>query len=63
VGGVLGATASGSSQPAGGVLGAIASAGSGVLPFTGFPLRLAVLAAAVLIGLGLALRRRAHATI
>jgi hypothetical protein len=45
------------------VLGVIASVGSGVLPFTGFPLFLAVLAAVVLIGLGLALRRRAHATL
>ena len=62
-GGVLGATASaGSSGPEGGVLGAIESASGGVLPFTGFPLWLAVIAALVLIVLGLVLRRHARAT-
>jgi len=60
-GGVLGETASGSSQPVGGVLGAIASVGSGVLPFTGFPLWYAVLAGLMLIALGLALNRRGRA--
>ena len=63
-GGVLGATAAGgNSAPAGGVLGAIASVGSGVLPFTGFPLLLIVLAAAGLIVAGLALRRGGRATV
>ena len=62
-GGVLGATASaGSSGPEGGVLGAIESASGGVLPFTGFPLWLAMVVALALIVLGLALRRRARAT-
>jgi hypothetical protein len=62
-GGVLGVTVSaGNSQPVGGVLGAIVSVGSGVLPFTGFPLWTAVLAALLLIVLGLALRRRGRAT-
>ena len=46
----------------GGVLGATARLGevarSGHLPFTGFPLWAAALVALVLIGLGLALRRR-----
>jgi hypothetical protein len=63
-GGVLGVTASGgNSGSAGGVLGAIESVGSGVLPFTGFPLWIVVLAAAAAIVLGLALRRRGHATV
>jgi hypothetical protein len=58
-GGVLGVT---ESAPAGGVLGAIESVGQGVLPFTGFPLWVAVVFAMALIVLGLALRRRARAT-
>jgi hypothetical protein len=63
-GGVLGVTATaGNPDQAGGVLGAIQSAGSGVLPFTGFPLWLVVLAAVVLIVLGLALSRRGRATV
>ena len=63
-GGVLGSTASGSNgMPAGGVLGAIASVGSGVLPFTGFPLWIVVLAGAVLVAFGLALRRAGGATV
>jgi hypothetical protein len=62
-GGVLGETASaGRSGPAGGVLGAVASVGQGVLPFTGFPLWLAVLIAVALVVLGLALVRRGRAT-
>ena len=64
VGGVLGVTASGGKEaPAGGVLGAIASVGSGVLPFTGFPLWLVVLAAVGMIVLGLTLRRGGRATV
>jgi hypothetical protein len=55
-GGVLGVTAT--SQPAGGVLGAVESVGSGVLPFTGFPLWIVVIAALGLIVLGLTLRRQ-----
>jgi hypothetical protein len=56
--GVLGVTASaGNSEQAGGVLGAVESVGSGVLPFTGFPLWIVVLAALALIVVGLALRR------
>jgi len=63
-GGVLGATASsGKSAPAGGVLGAIESVGQGTLPFTGFPLWVAVLAAGALIVFGLALRRQGRATV
>jgi len=63
-GGVLGSTASGGNgMPAGGVLGAIASVGSGVLPFTGFPLWIVVLAGAVLVAFGLALRRAGGATV
>jgi hypothetical protein len=50
-------------MPAGGVLGAIASVGSGVLPFTGFPLWLVVLAGTVLVAFGLALRRAGRATV
>jgi hypothetical protein len=62
-GGVLGVTASGgSSRPAGGVLGAIESVGSGVLPFTGFTLWIVVLAAVVLVALGLTLRRQGRVT-
>jgi hypothetical protein len=63
-GGVAGVTATGgTSGPAGGVLGAIASVGSGVLPFTGFPLWLVVLAAVGMIVLGLTLRRGGRATV
>jgi hypothetical protein len=63
-GGVLGSTASGGNgMPSGGVLGAIASVGSGVLPFTGFPLWIVVLAGAVLVAFGLALRRAGGAPV
>jgi hypothetical protein len=63
-GGVLGVTASGgNSQPAGGVLGAVESVGSGVLPFTGFPLWIVVIAALGLIVLGLTLRRQGRVTV
>jgi hypothetical protein len=63
-GGVLASTASGgNAMPAGGVLGAIASVGSGVLPFTGFPLWMVVLAGAVLVAFGVALRRAGRATV
>ncbi len=63
-GGVLGATAgAGKSGPAGGVLGALQAAGRGVLPFTGFPLGIALLVAVGLIALGLALRRIARQTV
>jgi hypothetical protein len=64
-GGVLGVTAA-QSKPAGGVLGALATAGNvagETLPFTGFPIWVAVAIALGLIVLGLALRRRGHATI
>jgi hypothetical protein len=61
-GGVLGVTASGGSKPAGGVLGAIEVVRSGVLPFTGFPLWIVVLAGAVLLTLGLTLRPHGRAT-
>ncbi len=57
-GGVLGVAYE--SKPAGGVLGEIAS---GILPFTGFPLWIAVLVAVGLIVLGLALRRGGRATV
>jgi len=63
-GGALGAQAgsNASSGPLSGVLGATAKLGAvakgGHLPFTGFPLWAAALVALVLIGLGLALRRR-----
>jgi hypothetical protein len=60
-GGVLGVTAN--SQPAGGVLGAVESVGSGVLPFTGFPLWIVVIAALGLIVLGLTLRRQGRVTV
>ena len=56
---MLGTTASagkGKSAPQGGVLGAIQAAGQ--LPFTGFRLWLAVVAALTLIGLGIVLRHR-----
>jgi len=65
-GGVAGvATESGSAQPAGvngaagGVLGAFGAAG-GVLPFTGFPLWLAIVAAIALIAVGWTLQRRSR---
>ncbi len=45
------------------VLGATEAVGQGTLPFTGFPLWIAVLVALVLIVLGLALRRRGRATV
>jgi len=64
-GGVLGVTAT-ESRPAGGVLGALATAGNvagETLPFTGFPIWVAVAIALGLIVLGLALRRRGGATI
>jgi hypothetical protein len=65
-GGVLGATASASNGnaggPQGGVLGTIQAVGGGSLPFTGFPLWLAVVAALAVIALGLALRRQARVT-
>jgi hypothetical protein len=63
-GGVLGATASaghGNAAPQGGVLGAIASVGGGVLPFTGLPLWIFVVAALALIALGLGLRHQTAA--
>jgi hypothetical protein len=41
----------------------IASAGSGVLPFTGLSLSLAVLVAAFLLAAGFALRRHGRATV
>jgi hypothetical protein len=63
-GGVLGATASaghGNAAPQGGVLGAIASVGGGVLPFTGLPLWIFVVAALAVIALGLGLRHQTAA--
>jgi hypothetical protein len=64
---VLGATASagtgsGNAGPQGGVLGAIQAVGGGTLPFTGFPLWIAVVAALAVIALGLTLRRQARVT-
>jgi hypothetical protein len=63
---VLGATAStgqgGNAGPQGGVLGAVAAVEQGSLPFTGFPLWLAVVAALAVIALGLTLRRQAGVT-
>ena len=66
-GGVLGATASagkgsGDAGPQGGVLDAIQAVGGGSLPFTGFPLWIAVVTALALIALGLTLRRQARVT-
>ena len=63
-GGVLGATASaghGNAAPQGGVLGAIAAVGGGVLPFTGLPLWIFVVAALAVIALGLGLRHQTAA--
>ena len=62
-GGVAGVTATGGTAPASGVLGAIASVGSGVLPFTGLPLWIVVVAAAALTAFGLALRRAGRAMV
>jgi hypothetical protein len=61
---VLGAHAgSGKPPAAGGVLGAIArTATRGQLPFTGLPVWVPALFGLVLIGLGLALRRRGRPT-
>jgi hypothetical protein len=56
-GGVLGVTTAAKGQPAGGVLGAIEAVGQGNLPFTGFPLWLAVFTALSLVVFGLTLRR------
>jgi hypothetical protein len=61
-GGVLGATAT-KSSPRGGVLGALASVGRGSLPFTGFPLWIAALIGAAMVGLGLTLVRHGRATV
>jgi len=65
-GSVLGTTASrhgkGNAGPQGGVLGALQSVGHGSLPFTGFPLWVAVIAALALIALGLTVRRQARVT-
>jgi hypothetical protein len=61
-GGVLGTTSSGSS-PAGGVLGAIEAVGQGSLPFTGFPLWVAVAFGLGLVAFGLTLRRRGRVTV
>lgn len=61
-GGVLGATAK--ARVRGGVLGALAAAGKGTLPFTGFPIWVAVLIGLGLMALGLGVRRHnARATI
>jgi lysozyme len=65
-GGVLGAQATvKSAKPAGGVAGAIAAVGNvagETLPFTGFPIWIAMLVAVGLIALGAALLRRSRAT-
>jgi hypothetical protein len=63
-GGVLGATATLSSPKPqrGGVLGTVANVAGSTLPFTGFPLWIAVLIAVVLIAAGLMLRGRGSAT-
>ena len=58
-GGVLGSIqAAPGAQHAGGVLGAIEAAGGGVLPFTGYPLGIALLVALGLIGVALLIYRR-----
>jgi hypothetical protein len=59
-GGVLGATATlhAPKPQRGGVLGAVTNVAGSSLPFTGFPLWIAVLLAIVLIGAGLVLRGR-----
>jgi len=64
-GNVLGATASRhgngkTAGPQGGVLGSLQAVGQGSLPFTGFPLWIAVIAALALIAFGLTLRRQAR---
>jgi hypothetical protein len=69
--GTVAAAKARSSKPAGGVLGAATRIGRtlgattvhGTLPFTGFPLWLAVLIAAVLVAFGLTLRRRGRAVL
>ena len=69
--GTVAAAKARSSKPAGGVLGAAtrigrtlgATAVHGTLPFTGLPLWLAVLIAAVLVAFGLTLRRRGRAVL
>ena len=69
--GTLAAAKARSSKPAGGVLGAATRIGRtlgsaatrGTLPFTGFPLWLAVLIAALLVAFGLMLRRRGRAVL
>jgi hypothetical protein len=56
---VLGAqTTLGSPTSQGGVLGTAGAVAGRTLPFTGFPLWIAVLAAAGLLGAGIVLRRR-----
>jgi hypothetical protein len=65
-GGVLGAQATlatpkAKTAPTSGVLGAAANVAGASLPFTGFPLWIAVLVAIVLVAGGLVLRRRADA--
>jgi hypothetical protein len=63
-GGVLGAnTTLNSPKPQrGGVLGAVTNVAGSTLPFTGFPLWIAVLLAVVLIAAGLMLRGRGTAS-
>jgi hypothetical protein len=61
-GGVLGvSTTARAPAQQGGVLGATAAAGRGTLPFTGFPIWIAVLAGLMLIGTGITVRSRSHA--
>jgi hypothetical protein len=45
------------------VLGALTTVGHGTLPFTGFPLWIAVLIAAGMVGVGLTLVRHGRATV
>ena len=60
-GGVLGAqTTRTKPQASGGVLGTVTTVAGGTLPFTGFPVWLAVLVAIVLLIAGFALRRRSR---